>query len=74
MFNIGPTELLIVVVIAVLVVGIAIAFLKVLAGQSRPATPAPDPRSVLADRLARGEITREEFDTAMRALGYPASG
>jgi uncharacterized membrane protein len=31
----------------------------------------PDPRAVLAERLARGEITRDEFDTAMRALGLP---
>jgi hypothetical protein len=29
----------------------------------------PDPRAVLAHRLSRGEITPQEFDTAMRALG-----
>ncbi len=32
--------------------------------------PAQDPRVTLADRLAKGEITREDFDTAMRALGF----
>ena len=32
--------------------------------------PPPDPRAILAERLARGEITPGEFDTAMRALGY----
>lgn len=31
---------------------------------------SPDPRAILAERLARGEITPEAFDTAMRALGY----
>lgn len=31
---------------------------------------AEDPRAVLAERLALGEITRAEFDTAMHALGY----
>lgn len=30
----------------------------------------PDPRAVLAERLALGQITHEEFETAMRALGY----
>ena len=29
----------------------------------------PDPRVILAERLARGEISREQFDTAMQALG-----
>lgn len=29
----------------------------------------PDPRAILAHRLSRGEITPQEFDTAMRALG-----
>jgi uncharacterized membrane protein len=73
-FNIGPTELGIVLVIALIVIGLAFAGLKLLAGPSRPVTPSADARAVLADRLARGEITRDEFDTAMRALGYPAPG
>jgi hypothetical protein len=30
-----------------------------------------DPRATLAERLHRGEITREEFDVAMRAMGAP---
>jgi uncharacterized membrane protein len=73
-FNVGPTELGIVLVIALIVIGLAFAGLKLLSGPSRPVTPSPDPRALLADRLARGEITRDEFDTAMRALGYPAPG
>ena len=31
----------------------------------------PDPRTILAERLARHEITQDEFETAMRALGLP---
>jgi hypothetical protein len=34
--------------------------------------PSQDPRAVLATRLTQGEISREEFDTAMRALGFGA--
>ena len=37
-------------------------------GPSQPA--AQDPRAILAERLAKGEISQDEFDTAMRALGY----
>lgn len=31
----------------------------------------PDPRALLADRLHKGEITREQFDAAMEALNGP---
>jgi len=71
MFTIGATELIIVLVIALIVFAIVVGALKLVAGQ-RP--QPPDPRTVLADRLARGEITKDEFDAAMRALGYPAAG
>ena len=76
-FNIGPGELLVVLIIAL--VFVLPVFLLFRAGQlsagtaAAPTTwgaPAEDPRATLADRLAKGEITREEFDTAMRALGY----
>ena len=30
-----------------------------------------DPGALLRDRLARGEITQEQFDAGMVALGYP---
>jgi uncharacterized membrane protein len=30
-----------------------------------------DPGALLRDRRARGEITQEEFDAGMAALGYP---
>jgi uncharacterized membrane protein len=32
----------------------------------------PDPRAVLAERFAQGEITEEQFRTAMEALGHPS--
>ena len=41
-----------------------VLIVRYLRGRNRP-----DPRAILADRLARGEITREQFDTAMQALG-----
>ena len=71
-FNVGPAELVIVLIIAAI---IAIPVLLVIwlagAARSRADQPSsPDPRAVLADRLARGDITRAEFDTAMRALGF----
>ena len=39
--------------------------------QPAPAQPAADdPKVILANRLARGEITPEEYKAAMAALGY----
>ncbi len=42
-----------------------------------PAPPAPplrpEPLDILRERYARGDITLDEFETAKRALGYPAS-
>ena len=37
-----------------------------------PPPARPEPIDVLRDRFARGEITLDEFETAKRALGYPA--
>ena len=75
MFDIGPTELGIVLVIALIVIGLVFAGLKLLAGPSRPATSSPDRTGGCSPTgLARGEITKDEFDTAMRALGYLAPG
>jgi uncharacterized membrane protein len=68
-------ELLMVAVLAVTTVALPIAIVVLLVRAVR--RPAPDPRATLAERLASGEITREEFDTAMRALGSgeaPRSG
>ncbi len=64
-FDIGPSA------ISIVLVAFAILWIayRVSAAQKKSRPPASDPRAVLAERLARGEITRDEFDTAMRALG-----
>ena len=62
----GLSPLHFLLVFGTLAIPLAFLALLVQAVRSRP----PDPRAVLADRLARGEITREQFDTAMAALGY----
>jgi uncharacterized membrane protein len=74
--GIGPGEIIILFIIAAMI-GVPILVLVLVVRGSRPVSPqagpswgTADPRAVLAERLARGEITREEFDTAMRALGY----
>lgn len=57
-------------------VGIVVLLVILLRSGDKPRPPAgwgPDPRAVLGDRLARGEITLDEYDTAMRALGIPAA-
>ena len=64
-FDIGPSALSIVLVAFAI---LWIAF-RVNAAQKKSRPAARDPRAVLAERLTRGEITRDEFDTAMRALG-----
>ncbi|HEY6569825.1 MAG TPA: SHOCT domain-containing protein [Candidatus Limnocylindrales bacterium] len=64
-FDIGPSALSIVLV-AFAILWIAY---RVSAAQKKSRPTARDPRAVLEGRLARGEITRDEFDTAMRALG-----
>jgi uncharacterized membrane protein len=81
-FNVGPGELIIMLIITAIVFVPIVALLLVLrADRSTPVesvalaqdasrAASPDPRAVLADRLARGEISRDDFDTAMRALGY----
>jgi uncharacterized membrane protein len=70
-FNTGPLELLVPVAF---IAGLVTLVIAVIFREPDPApSPPPDPRAVLAERLARGEISREEFDTAMRALGYGGS-
>ncbi len=71
-FNVGPAELVIVVLIAAMIALPIVIIVLLARGAFRtPAGPmAPDPRVVLAERLARREITQDEFDTAMRALGF----
>jgi uncharacterized membrane protein len=70
-FTIGPAEVIVVLVEAALIalpVVLLIVVVRAVASRTT-ARSTPDPRAVLAERLARGEITRAEFDTAMRALG-----
>ncbi len=61
----GLSPLHLLLIIAIYAVPVAFIALLVMAVRRRP----PDPRAVLADRLARGEINREQFDVAMGALG-----
>jgi uncharacterized membrane protein len=70
-FNNGPGEIIIVLLIAAMVavpILLVVLLFRAVAGRGQVA-PSLGPRSVLADRLARGEITQEEFDTATHALG-----
>jgi uncharacterized membrane protein len=69
-FNVGPAELILLLLIAAMIalpVLLVVVLARAAGRSSQPASP--DPRAVLAVRLARGEISRAEFDTAMRALG-----
>jgi uncharacterized membrane protein len=70
---IGGLELvsLVVLVIAGFVVPIIIAVALVRWWINRDRTPTQDPGAILRDRLARGEITQDQFDAALVALGYP---
>ena len=68
-FDIGPSA------ISIILVAFAIVWIAV-PRQRRPEQVAADvatraPSSTR--RLARGEITRDEYDTAMRALGIAGS-
>jgi uncharacterized membrane protein len=81
-FSIGPGELMLLMIIfAMFCVPVLILVLVVRSMRGDPPAPVPwtaagavpppgsDPRALLAERLARGEITRDQFDTAMSALG-----
>jgi uncharacterized membrane protein len=70
-FTIGPAELIVVLIDAALIavpVLLVVVIARAVASGSA-ARSAPEPRVVFAARLARGEISRAEFDTAIRALG-----
>ena len=75
-FNIGPIEL---AVMLVLSGAPSSRWSRGSSGSSPvrdvapPGPPPADLRAVLAERLARGKITPDEFDTAMQALGYGGS-
>ena len=64
-FDIGPSA------ISIVLVAFAIVWIlfRLNAAQNKARRSPSDPRAVLDARLARGEITRDEYDTAMRALG-----
>ncbi|HEX7717920.1 MAG TPA: SHOCT domain-containing protein [Marmoricola sp.] len=71
--------LMIVLVVAVVVAAVAILRGTVPSTHAAPAAPAPrgaDPRAILQERLARGEIDEDDFRARMRALDEagPASG
>ncbi|MEI7743237.1 MAG: hypothetical protein WCK58_05730 [Chloroflexota bacterium] len=75
--SVGPLEFLVVAAIlgllAIPVAGV-VAIVVMLARRGQPPAPPPDPkddpRVILPGRLARGEITRDDYECAMRALGY----
>jgi uncharacterized membrane protein len=61
------------VILAVLVaVPVLAVVLLVRWAAARGRSSVPDPRAVLAERFAQGEITEEQFRTAMEALGHPS--
>jgi uncharacterized membrane protein len=71
-YTIGPAELVIVLLVAAMIaVPVVLVMLLARTVAARPSAPTgTDPRAILADRLARGAISRAEFDAAMRALGF----
>lgn len=66
MFNIGPSELVVVLLIAAIFVALAVAILAV---GLRFLRRRSDPEKMLRGRLARGEITPAEFEEAERIIG-----
>jgi uncharacterized membrane protein len=73
-FNIGPGEIIIVLILVGFWIGLPLLAIYLLRQhlRAREAGRQPDPRAVLAQRLALGQITPAEFETAMRALGFVA--
>ncbi len=79
--NIGPVELLVVLVIAILIVGLAVAILFGLIRAGTVAVFGHDRRleadlgaQVIRERFARGEISRADAEAGMRALGRDLRG
>jgi uncharacterized membrane protein len=69
--GLSPIHFILILAVSALMLGpvvVLVLFLRAAQGPRRP-----DPRAVLADRLARGQITPDEFATAMRALGLGPS-
>jgi putative membrane protein len=75
-------EWLMVVLMLVIAIAVVVAVIALLrgaaplaAGPRPPAAPrGPDPRAILQERFARGEIDEQEFRSRMRALddtGHP---
>jgi uncharacterized membrane protein len=54
-------------VVAIMTIAVPVIVIALLVQAAR--RPPPDPREVLAARLTRGDITREEYEAAMRNLG-----
>jgi uncharacterized membrane protein len=65
-FGMGPSAVSVLLVILAI---LWILFRVYTARNRQKRRPPSDPRAVLDARLARGEITRADYDTAMRALG-----
>jgi uncharacterized membrane protein len=73
-FGVGAAEFIVLLLAVVFFAVPIVLFLLIAraAGNRSAARRSQDPRAVLAERLARHEITQAEFETAMRALGYGA--
>ena len=66
MFDVGPTEVAVILVIVGMWVALGVAILVV---ASRLVGRNGDPERMLRRRLARGEITPAEYQEAQRLLG-----
>ncbi len=66
-FSIGPGELIIVLIIALIV--LVPIFLILAAIRFARTSQSGSARRILDERLARGEITLDEYQAARRAMG-----
>lgn len=66
----GFLFMLLVIVLIVAAIVVVLRWLGIgWAGQAGGGSPRPDPLDVLKERLARGEISVEEYEERKRALG-----
>ena len=54
---------------AIVAIAIVLSVYLVVSRSGAPSSAAPNANDILRERFARGEITREQFEDAKRALG-----